>query len=536
MAENSTSNSPTGTINDETVDIEKGRKETFGKGNAAAESIEEGVEPSAPGQSSPEDQEGEDVEYTKDFGIIPIPSRLQYHPNKSFHFGLVLQIVFGFASTFVVANLYYCQPILIPLSEAFNVSYSQVSIVPTLIQAGYATGLLLISPAGDLLRRRQLILLLVILSLSLSVGLAITSSFRAFEVLSFFVGAFSVTPQILLPLAADLAPPAKRASAISVVFAGLLLGVLIARVISGIIAQYSSYHVVYYFAIGVQVLVLFDIYLLVPDYPSKNRHLTYVEIMWTMAKYTVTEPVLVQACLINLASSASFSSFWVTLTFLLGGDPYNYSTVVIGLFGLVGIFGVCMGPVVGKFIDTLIPWYASLLACICLLLFQAVQVIGNGLNISAVIIATLGLDVFRQMLQTSLAAKLFSINPSARARLNAIYILSLFIGQVMGTSVGTKVFLEHGWRACAGVSLAYGGWQIFALLLRGPNCGRFTWIGWEGGWEGRIRKVDNQTQQNAKESGKRETSESSRSRDGSAVADSTEKDAEKGEDGGQRLR
>ncbi|THU80497.1 MFS general substrate transporter [Dendrothele bispora CBS 962.96] len=418
-----------------------------------------------------------------------MPTRLQYHPNKSFHFGLVLQIVFGFASTFVVANLYYCQPILIPLSLAFNVSYSEVSLVPTLIQAGYATGLLLITPAGDLLRRRQLILLLVIISLGLTIGLAITSSFVTFEALSFLVGTFSVTPQILLPLAADLAPPAKRASALSVVFAGLLLGVLMARVLSGIIAQFTSYRVVYYFAIGVQAFVLLGVYALVPDYPSKNRHLTYGQIMWTMAKYTVTEPVLVQACLINIASSAAFSSFWVTLTFLLGGEPYNYSTLVIGLFGLIGIFGVCMGPVVGKFIDSLIPWYASLIACIALLIFQAVQVIGNGLNIAAVIIATLGLDLFRQMLQTSLATSLFSINPNARARLNAVYILSLFIGQVMGTSVGTKVFLAHGWRACAGVTLAYAGWQIFILLLRGPNCGRFTWIGWEGGWEGRIRKV-----------------------------------------------
>lgn len=67
---------------------------------------------------------------------------------------------------------------------------------------------------------------------------------------------------------------------------------------------------------------------MLPDYPSKNDHLNYWDIMWSMAKLAVTEPVLIQGCLINLASSACFSNFWVTLTFLLGGEPYNYSTYV----------------------------------------------------------------------------------------------------------------------------------------------------------------------------------------------------------------
>lgn len=153
-----------------------------------------------------------------------------------------------------------------------------------------------------------------------------TDSLIVFEALSFIVGAVSVTPQILIPLVADLAPENRRASAISIVLSGLLFGILIARVLAGIIAQFVSWRVVYYFAIGVQGVVLLGSYFMLPDYPSKNKHMTYWGILWTMAKFSVTEPVLIQACLINLSSSASFSNFWVTLTFLLGGPPYNYST------------------------------------------------------------------------------------------------------------------------------------------------------------------------------------------------------------------
>lgn len=190
----------------------------------------------------------------------------------------------------------------------------------------YAAGLLLISPLGDLLRRRQILLVLVTVSGSLTIGLAITNSLAGFEALCFLVGMTSVTPQILLPLAADLAPPEQRASVVSVVFSGLLFGVLVARVMAGIIAQYTSWRVVYYVAIGVQYAVLAGIYLVIPDYPSKNKGMTYFGILRTMFKFAYTEPVLIQGCLINFASSAMFSNFWVTLTLLLGQDPYNYNT------------------------------------------------------------------------------------------------------------------------------------------------------------------------------------------------------------------
>ena len=210
------------------------------------------------------------------------------------------------------------------------------------MEYSYATGLVLISPLGDLIRRRQLILCIVALSTSLTIGLAVTKSLVVFETLSYLVGVVTVTPQILLPLAADLAPENKRASAVSVVFSGLLFGILLARVLAGIIAEFTSWRVVYFLAIGMQGLVLLGSYLVLPDYPSKNKDLTYWNILWTMAKFSVTEPILIQASLINFASNACFSNFWVTLTFLLGGPPYHYSTYffIFLLLITVLIYGV----------------------------------------------------------------------------------------------------------------------------------------------------------------------------------------------------
>ncbi|KAG6827919.1 hypothetical protein H0H92_009961 [Tricholoma furcatifolium] len=270
----------------------------------------------------------------------------------------------------------------------------------------------------------------------------------------------SVAPQILLPLAADLAPPERQASTISVVLSGLLFGILIARVLAGVIAEFTSWRIVYFVAIGTQGLLLVGMYLFFPDYPSKNDGLTYWDILFTMAKFATTEPLLIQAWLINLVSSACFSNFW----------DDKVSSLVIGLFGLVGFFGVALGPIVGKVIDRLVP---------------CIQTGAGGIHIGAVIVVTIGLDVFRQMLQVSLSTAVFSISAAARSRLNVVMILAILVGQVMGTSVGTKVFVNYGWRAGAALSMGWYGFQLAILLLRGPHCERFTWCGYEGGFEAR---------------------------------------------------
>ena len=171
-----------------------------------------------------------------------------------------------------------------------------------------------------------MILGLVLITAVLSIGLAITRSLIAFEVLSFFVGIGSVTPQVLMALAGDLAPPERRASALSIVLSGLLLGILVARVLAGVVAEFVTWRVVYYIAIGLQGVIFVVLYWVLPDYPARNNSQTLFGIWFSMAKFLVTEPLLVQAVLISIPSSATFTNWWVTLTFLLGGPPYNYST------------------------------------------------------------------------------------------------------------------------------------------------------------------------------------------------------------------
>ncbi|KAG8968266.1 hypothetical protein FRC03_008132 [Tulasnella sp. 419] len=428
-----------------------------------------------------------------DFGVLPIPKSRRYHTNsKSFEFTILLNIVFGFASTTTVANLYYCQPLLVELSKSFGTSYDAVSTIPTITQGGYATGLLLITPLGDLVRRRPLLLLIGMLSTIFTVSVALAPTLQAFKVLSYFMGVFTVTPQIVLPFAADLAPPHKRASAISIVLSGLLLGIIIGRAIGGGVADATgSWRNVYWVGVGMQGLSVILLYWVLPDWPSKKgtaaqgneKRLTYFGILRTMLKAAFTEPQLIQACLIMFAGSMVFISFWVTLTFLLADAPYYYSTSQIGLFGLIGLVGVATAPLVGRLVDRVEPWLAIALGIAIMLITQAILTAAAGLHIAAVIIACITVDVGSLMQQIANSAQIFQIDPALRSRLNAVFIIWAFIGQVVGSAVGTSVFLSAGWRASAGVSMGWAGLMLIVLVLRGPHAKRYTWFGYEGGFK-----------------------------------------------------
>lgn len=175
------------------------------------------------------------------------------------------------------------------------------SVIPYIIGTSliHAVGLFFFGPLGDLLRRRQLILTLILCSFSLTLCLALVPNWNAFLVLSFFAGLINVIPQVLVSLAVDLAPPSKRAFALSIVVSGLILGILIARVFAGLIAQFADWRVVYYFAVGMQGVVLVACYALIPDYPVKNQDLGYWELIRSMVVFAVTEPLLIQVRFFN---------------------------------------------------------------------------------------------------------------------------------------------------------------------------------------------------------------------------------------------
>ncbi|KAJ5547588.1 hypothetical protein N7513_004822 [Penicillium frequentans] len=404
-------------------------------------------------------------------------------------FGMPLNILFAFAGTFTVANLYYAQPLLDTLASYFDVSHERASLVPTCSQAGYATGLILLCPLGDLVRRRPFVLLLTFITATLWIGMCITKSFNVFLAISYLSSVATVTPQIMLPLVGDLAPPARRATALSIVGSGLVLGLLFARLLSGIMAEYSSWRNIYWLSLALQYAIFVLLWAYMPDYPQTNTDISYLKVLTSIVQLFITTPVLVYATFMGFFLSATFTSYWTTLTFLLSGAPYHYNTVTIGLFSLAGLTPMFLGPFYSRYvIDKYVTHVSILISLTICLTGICIGAYTGTFTVAGPILQAALQDFGLQMTQISNRVAIYSVAPKARSRLNTAYMIGVFCGQLMGTAVGNRVYGQSGWIMSGTVSVIFVVVSFAICMLRGPA--EKGWVGWSGGM--RIRKVETQ--------------------------------------------
>ncbi|KAI1494173.1 MFS general substrate transporter [Biscogniauxia mediterranea] len=423
-----------------------------------------------------------------------MPRWCRYDPENPPSFTLSMNILLGFSTTFTVANLYYPQPILNIIAEDFNVSYERSSTVAALSQAGYATGLLFICPLADMVPRRALILFLVFVTATMWIGLCLTNNFETFLTISYLCGVGTVTPQLMLPLVGDLAPPDKRASSLSIVVSGLALGMLIARVLSGIVANYTSWRNIYWLALGAQYLTFALLFCVLSDYPAKNRGLNYFRALWDMAVMVVREPLLAQACVIGFMLSAAFTSFWTTLTFLLASPPFGYSALQIGLFAFIGVTVVALAPVWSRLVtDRFVPLFSVVLGLSVEMVGIVVSTFIGSFTVAGPIIQAILADSGANFTHTANRSNIYNLDPKARNRINTAYMVFSFAGQLTGTAVGNRLYAEGGWVWSGSCNIAFIGTAIIVGIIRGPR--ETGWIGWRGGWN--IRKDNPQTKEAA---------------------------------------
>ncbi|KAL4809845.1 major facilitator superfamily domain-containing protein [Aspergillus unguis] len=412
--------------------------------------------------------------------ILWAPPRCRWNPDSPPQFNILLNVLFAFAGTFTVANLYYAQPLLDILADFFNVSQERASLIPTCSQAGYAAGLIFICPLGDMVRRRPFVLLLTFITATVWLGLCFTNSFNVFLAISFLTSVTTVTPQIMLPLVGDLAPPARRATAISVVSSGLVLGLLFARLLSGIIAENSHWRNVYWLSLALQYFIFVLLYLFMPDYPSTNKDISCFRVLTSIAVMFTKHPVLVQATLMGFLCSSTFTSFWTTLTFLLSGSPYHYDTLQIGLFSIAGLTPMIFNPIFSRFIiDKYITQLSITISMLTAMSGIAIGAYTGKITLAGPILHAALLDFGNQATMIANRAAIYGVNPKARNRVNTGYMVGCFCGQLMGTSVGNRVYAQRGWVVSGTVSLVLAAVALGVGLLRGPR--ETGWVGWRGG-------------------------------------------------------
>jgi predicted MFS family arabinose efflux permease len=318
-------------------------------------------------------------------------------------------------------------------------------------------------------------------------GLCLTNDLGTFTAISFITAVTTVTPQLMLPLVGDLAPPNKRAAALSIVVSGLMLGVLVARVLSGTMTNFVTWRAVYWMALGLQYIIFVLLWCFMPDYPATNPGMNYFSILWDIVKMLFKHPALVQACLAGLFCSAPFTSFWTTLTFLLAGEPYHYSSLTIGLFGLIGIAGMLGSPVYARLVtDKFVPHFSVLFGLGCSLIGICLGTYVGRFNVAGPVLQALLMDFGNQTAQIANRSSIYSIEPKRRNGLNTAFMVSTFCGQLIGTAAGNHIYAAAGWIGSGSASVGFISAAILVILARGPW--EEKWIGWRGGWS--MRKKD----------------------------------------------
>jgi predicted MFS family arabinose efflux permease len=368
-------------------------------------------------------------------------------------------VIFAVACGIAVANLYYAQPLLETIGATFGVNEAAAGLVVTVTQIGYACGLVLLAPLGDLLENRRLILTVMCGTLVALAGATLAPAFPVFLAASLAIGVTTVVAQILVPLAAHFAEPGKRGAVVGQVMSGLLTGILLARAVAGLLSAAIGWRGVYLVSAIVMTLL---IVVLARTIPARKPESTasYGALLASLVRIFRSEPVLRRRIAYHFAMFGSFSVFWTSITFLLSAAPFHLSTAWIGAFALAGAVGAIVAPIAGRLGDRghgRIATGAALLlasAAFALTLLQA--------SIAALIVGAIALDL---AVQTNLVLgqqAIYALNPAERSRLNTLYISAFFLGGALGSWLAGMLYAHGGWPAVVALG---SGMPLAAFLV-----------------------------------------------------------------------
>ncbi|MGI5442956.1 MFS transporter [Streptomyces shenzhenensis] len=371
-------------------------------------------------------------------------------------------LIFAIAAGLAVGNLYWAQPLIEVIAASLGVSPSHAATLVTVTQIGYALGIFLLVPLGDVLNRRRLVPLVLALSAVALLGAALSPVFPVLLVLLGGVGLTAVGAQMLAPLASELADPESRGRVVGTVASGILTGVLLSRTISGLVADLLGWRAIYVIAAAATLVLAVVLRSVIPPLEPRES-VPYLRLLGsvftTVAHYRAAPATLA----INAASFTVFSMFWTSLTYLLTAQPFSYSASQIGLVGLAGLAGALGARRAGVLHDRgwSVPATGIALAVLVASLLAAWAV---STSIVTLVIVVIVFDLAAQSISVLGQTRLFALPGSAQSRLNTALVVCNFLGGAVGSAAAGALWATGGWAAIMTAALAV---ILLALLVWG---------------------------------------------------------------------
>ncbi|SHI01431.1 MFS transporter [Clostridium intestinale] len=382
---------------------------------------------------------------------------------KSKNFSNKLLFILSIICAIIVANLYYDQVLLTNISKDFMVPASSSGKLVTAIQIGYTLGLLFIVPLGDRYSRKTLINLSITCSSVLLYLMTLVPTFNLIVAVGFFMGLASVSAQLIIPFVSSNLSSEKRGVIVGHLLTGVFLGVLLGRVLGGVIGQMFGWRAVHEIASIVLLIFAAYLYHALPKDNVKKEN-SYKNIVLSLPPLLKKEKILRETIVFGAAAFCAFNIFWVSLSFILEGSPYNYGSAVVGLFGFLGIAGALAAGFTGKLTNSkhVSLWNIFALA----VMFVSFMLLGMGWSkLIIIILVTFTLDVGSRMNMSLNQGRIYKLNPQNHSRLNSLYMVGYYLGGSLGSWISTSVYHSYNVigitiASCSVLLLAY----IYYLL------------------------------------------------------------------------
>ncbi|WP_447802619.1 MFS transporter [Pseudomonas serbica] len=375
-----------------------------------------------------------------------------------------LTLLFSITCALAVANVYFAQPLLDSMAQSLGVASSMIGIVVTATQVGYALGLLFIVPLGDLVNRKRLMLTQVLLSAVALAAVGAAQQWLALLGAMIVMGLLAVVVQVLVAYTAVLATPSQRGQAVGTVTSGIVLGILLARFTSGLIADIAGWRAVYYVSSGLMLTLAAVLWKVVPVTPSPRQKDTYLALIGSLFKLFISEPTLRARGLLALLIFAAFSVLWTAMVLPLSAPPLSLSHTAIGLFGLAGVAGALAARRAGRWADQGLGQRVTGIA-LGLLTLSWLPISVAETSLVALVCGVVLLDFAVQAVHVTNQSIIFAARPDAQSRMVGAYMCFYSVGSALGAAAATQVYALWGWEAVSllGALISVSAWILWFL-------------------------------------------------------------------------
>ncbi|AWT40972.1 MULTISPECIES: MFS transporter [Streptomyces] len=377
--------------------------------------------------------------------------------------GVVL--LFAVACGAAVANVYFSQPLLVTMGDDLSMDPALVGSVVTLTQVGYGLGLFFLVPLGDVADRRRLIVAQLLL---LVVALAVVAAAHTAVILlagMAAVGLLAVVTQTLVAFAAALAPPRERGRVVGLVTSGVVIGILLARTASGLLADLAGWRSVYLASASLTALLAPALYRVLPCHgDAEPTPLRYRQLLRSTITLFARERLLRIRALFGLLVFAAFSTLWSSVALPLSEEPYSLPHSAIGALGLIGVVGALAATVAGRLNDRGLSGRTTGIA-LALLTASWLPLSFTRHSLWALMVGVILLDLAVQAVHVTNQTVIYALHTDAGSRLIGGYMVFYSLGSAVGAIAATSAYTLAGWGAVCALGCVFSclGLVLWAL-------------------------------------------------------------------------